>query len=112
MPPVGSFGGFSLGAMAPMQAPMSPLEGAAAAQGPTKTAGAGGFGQVLSDAVGALNEKSKSAAALQRQAATGQLADPTSAITETAEAGIYLKTAVQVRNRLVESWQELSRMPV
>jgi flagellar hook-basal body complex protein FliE len=112
MPPVGSFGAFSLGATAPMQAPMSPLEGAPEAGGATKTAGVGGFGKLLADAVSAVNEKGLTAARLQQQAASGQLADPTAAITATAESGIYMSTAVQVRNRLVESWQELSRMPV
>ena len=49
---------------------------------------------------------------LAEKAATGQLADPTVALVAVEQADLAFNTAVQIRNKLVEGWQEISRMQV
>lgn len=87
--------------------PEAPAGGAPGAVAP-----AGGFADMLGDAMGALNDKMNEASALQLAVATGQVSDPTEAITASAEAGMAFQFATQMRNRLVEGWQEISRMQV
>ncbi|MCU0306370.1 MAG: flagellar hook-basal body complex protein FliE [Thermoleophilia bacterium] len=93
---------------------IDPSAAARAAEGPRGVegaAGVGGFGDLLGQAIGRLNTDLGTSAALQRGVATGQV-DPTDAIVQTQMASIELQLAVQVRNKLVEGWQELSRMSV
>jgi len=92
--------------MAPLQTPA--IGGADASTTPA----AGGFGTLLTRAIGGLNDQVNSADRMQQLAATGQLSDPQQAIVETTKAELALSTALQVRNKLVEGWQELSRMSV
>lgn len=105
-------GGDSLVArLAPMPAPMGDIQSTA----PSATgapAGVEGFGTMLSRAVSGLNQQLTSADRLQEMAASGQLPDPTVAIVATEKADLSLRMAVQVRNRLLEGWQELSRTSV
>lgn len=120
IPPIGD--GLSVGQLqaqlAPMPAPMSPLDNlgaaqtASAAEAGGAAAGTSGFGTLLTRAVNGLQEQTQTADRLQQLAATGQLADPTEAIVATQQADLSLRLAVQVRNRLIEGWQELSRMGV
>jgi len=92
---------------------VGPMAGAAApADAPQAPASPGGFAELLGDAMGSLNDKMQEASALQQAVATGQVSDPTEAITATAEASIAFQFATQARNRLVEGWQEISRMQV
>ena len=104
-------GGALLARLEPMPAPMSalPAPGAAEVTASPQTAG---FGTLLARAARGLADQTGEADRLQELAATGQLADPTAAIIATQQASLSLDLAVQVRNRLVEGWQELSRMPV
>ena len=73
---------------------------------------AGGFAGMLSSAVSGLNDQLVGSEKLSEQAATGGLADPTVALVAVEKADLAFNTAVQVRNKLVEGWQELSRMSV
>lgn len=75
-------------------------------------AAASGFGDMLAGAVSALNGQMVGSERLSEQAATGGLPDPTVALVAVEEADLAFNTAVQVRNKLVEGWQELSRMSV
>lgn len=86
--------------------------GGGASVNPAPPAGPGSFGDTLSRAIGGLNDQMKSSDRLSEMAATGALADPTSALVEAEKADLAFNMAVQVRNRLVESWQEISRMGV
>jgi flagellar hook-basal body complex protein FliE len=97
--------------LAPMPAPMSELASPGAA-GAVAQPGTAGFGTLLTRATRGLVDQVGEADRLQQLAATGQLADPTAAIIATQQASLSLDLAVQVRNRLVEGWQELSRMSV
>jgi flagellar hook-basal body complex protein FliE len=98
----------------PMPAPMAPMNPVPKIDGGAEAGAAntGGFGQLMTRAVTGLSDQLKSADRLQEAAATGALADPTEALVATQQADIALQTAIQVRNKLVEGWQELSRMSV
>ena len=106
-----------LGPIAPLAAmPFGPIggAGAGAATGTDTPAAsaAGGFAGMLSNAVSGLNGQLVGSERLSEQAATGGLADPTVALVAVEKADLAFNTAVQVRNKLVEGWQELSRMSV
>jgi flagellar hook-basal body complex protein FliE len=94
--------------------PFGPM-GAAGVGGVGETApapAAGGFGEMLAGAISGLNGQMVGSERLSEQAATGGLADPTVALVAVEKADLAFNTAVQVRNKLVEGWQELSRMQV
>lgn len=96
-----------------MPPPMAPIDAPAVdATDPSQTPATGGFGTMLSRAVTGLVDQVQTADRMQELAATGELSDPTMAIVETTKSELALSTAVQVRNRLIEGWQELSRMQV
>jgi flagellar hook-basal body complex protein FliE len=71
-----------------------------------------GFAEMLSGAVSGLNDQLVGSERLSEQAATGGLADPTVALVAVEKADLAFNTAVQVRNKMIEAWQELSRMQV
>lgn len=79
--------------------------GARGASGPSDPAG--GFGSLLTNAIGDL-EKTQAAAAEQSQAlATGQTQDLSSVITAVQEAQLSMQLAAQVRNKAVEAYTEI-----
>jgi flagellar hook-basal body complex protein FliE len=75
-------------------------------------AAAGGFADMLSGAVAGLNNQLIGSERLAESAATGGLTDPTEALVAVEKADLAFNTAVQVRNKLIEGWQEISRMQV
>jgi flagellar hook-basal body complex protein FliE len=109
----------ALPAMPPM--PVSPLGAGPSAPGALRTTGAGvgampvgpaDFAAALADAVSGLNTRMTGAERLSEAVATGKIADPTAALVEIERADLAFQTAMQVRNKLVEGWQEISRMTV
>ncbi len=80
-------------------------QGAPAAKGPGEAAG--GFGQVLSNAIGDLQQTQEAAAAQSQALATGQTQDITSVITAVQEASLSMELAAQVRNKAVEAYSEI-----
>ena len=95
--------------------PFGPIGAADAASDATQAASGGadgGFAGMLNKAVSGLNDQLTSSEKLSEQAATGGLTDPTEALVAVEKADLAFNTAVQVRNKLVEGWQELSRMSV
>lgn len=98
-----------IGAIAPM--PFGPLGGAGDSAAATP-AGGGGFADMLSGAVSGLNGQLVGSERMAEAAATGAMADPTEALVAVEKADLAFQTAVQVRNKLVEGWQEISRMQV
>lgn len=70
------------------------------------------FAGALANAVAGLNTQMNGAERLSEAVATGQVADPTAALVAIEKADLAFNTAVQVRNRLIEGWQEISRMTV
>ncbi len=98
-----------IGALPPM--PTSPIGGTADVASGSPAAG-GGFADMLSSAVSGLNGQLTSSEKMSEDAATGGVTDPTEALVAVEKADLAFSTAVQVRNKLVEGWQELSRMQV
>lgn len=96
--------------------PLLPVGPAGALAGADRAAEAApaapGFEGMLAKAVSGLNDQMTRSERLSEMAATGALADPTSALVEVEKADLAFTTAVQVRNKLVEGWQEISRMAV
>lgn len=81
--------------------------GEPAARGVAQSDPAGGFGSMLTNAIGDL-EKTQTAAAAQSQAlATGQTQDLSSVITAVQEAQLSMQLAAQVRNKAVEAYTEI-----
>jgi flagellar hook-basal body complex protein FliE len=77
----------------------------------TKQAGAvdptGGFGSMLTNAVGNLEQTQRNAAAQAQALATGQTQDVTSVVTAVQEASLSMQLAAQVRNKAVEAYSEI-----
>lgn len=109
MPSMPSMPTAPLGALGPTASSAS--DGVRSAGG-TQSVGPADFAGALADAVKSLNTQMNGAERLSESVATGQIADPTSALVEIEKADLAFNTAVQVRNKLVEGWQEISRMTV
>jgi flagellar hook-basal body complex protein FliE len=79
--------------------------------GPQKAAApsdpAGGFGQMLTNAIGDLEQTQNAAAAQSTALATGQTQDISSVITAVQEAQLSMEFASQVRNKAVEAYTEI-----
>lgn len=88
----------------------SGMEPTTGATKPAVATGGGGFGEMLSSSINAINDQMLDAERLSEMAATGALPDPTVALVEVEKADLAFQMAVQVRNRLVESWNDLTRM--
>lgn len=85
--------------------PQQSVEPAKSAQSPNDPAG--GFGSMLTNAIGDL-EKTQNAAATQAQElATGQTNDISSVVTAVQEAQLSMQFASQVRNKAVEAYTEI-----
>jgi flagellar hook-basal body complex protein FliE len=69
-----------------------------------------GFGQLLDHVVASVDTKQQNAAALTRQVLTGESDQLHQSIIAMQEAGVAFSMMVEVRNKLVESYQELMRM--
>ena len=75
-------------------------------------AGEGGFGKMLADQIGNLNEMQASAGQQAQALATGQATDVTAVVMEIERAGLALQLATQIRNKTVEAYHEMFRMQV
>lgn len=68
---------------------------------------AGGFGSMLTDAIGDLEKTQEAAAAQSQELATGQTQDLSSVVTAVQEAQLSMQLASQVRNKAVEAYTEI-----
>ena len=73
----------------------------------------GGFDSLLTNAIGRVNETQNDASRLQK---AFELGDPTADLPRvmlaSATAQVSFKAAVEVRNRLVNAYQEIMNMPI
>jgi flagellar hook-basal body complex protein FliE len=76
--------------------------GAAAAADP-----AGGFGGMLSNAIGNLEKTQEAASTQATELATGQTQDLSSVVTAVQEAQLSMELATQVRSKAVEAYTEI-----
>lgn len=70
------------------------------------------FSSILKDKLNEVNDKQVSADNMTNQFITGDDVDVHQVMLSTQEAQMSLQLAVQIRNKIVESYQELNRMQV
>ena len=98
----------------PNDAPTGPvkLPGIALPTGDTTAVQPGGFGSVFENLVSAVDGKQKEAQAVTRDVLLGKSENLHQSMIAMQEAGVAFQLMVEVRNKVVESYQELMRMPV
>lgn len=87
-----------------------PLQGSAAvsdANGVQKT-----FGQFLQDAIGEVNQAQLHAGDMTNRFAAGEPLDVHQVMIAAQEASVALNLALQVRNKLVDGYQEIMRVNI
>lgn len=75
-------------------------------------AGAPSFGQMVKNAIGEVTELQSQSAKLTTQVATGELEDVHRAMIAGQKAKLALEFTIQVRNKVIEAYQEIMRMQV
>ncbi len=71
----------------------------------------GGFGSMVKDALETIAETQKASEQTAVKAVKGE-ADLTDVVTAVSNAEVTLQTAVTVRDRVVEAYQQVMRMPI
>lgn len=92
-------------------APISPTFNQPKAAAPTPGEG-GGFGETMSKAIDAVSESHAEADRLSVQAATGDLTAVHDFTIAATEAQLLTQLTVEVRNRAIESFNDIMRMQV
>lgn len=82
------------------------------ATGTAKAAGSDSFSSALASGINNLQDVQSKADGLTAQAATGQLTDVHDLMIASTEASLATELTVAVRNRAVESFNEIMRMQV
>lgn len=80
--------------------------------GTVAPADGGGFGKVLEKLADGVTAQQRQADALTLKAAAGEPVELHEAVLAMEQAGLSMHLALQVRNRLVEAYQEVMRMQV
>lgn len=73
---------------------------------------AGGFGQYLEQALGEVNKLQQEAEQTSAKVVTGEIEDIHQAVLAAEKAMLSLQLTIQVRNKVLEAYQEIIRMPV
>lgn len=79
------------------------LSGAAAGPSAAAATGPQSFGGALSNAIGSLEQSQNNASQAAQQLATGQLTDPTQAVTAVENASLAMDLASQIRTKLTDA---------
>jgi flagellar hook-basal body complex protein FliE len=95
----------------PYVAPTLPASAATATSGTSKTSGAA-FGDLVLDGIDRLEAVQDKSDKLAVQAATGDLDDIHDYTVAATEASVTAQLTVAVRNRALESFNEIMRMPI
>jgi flagellar hook-basal body complex protein FliE len=80
--------------------------------GPQAGAGTDGFAAVLASSLDSLQGTQKTADGLAAQAATGDLKDVHDYMIASTEAALATEMVVTIKNKAVEAFNEIMRMPV
>lgn len=93
---------------------ISPVErlGAAPLAAAAQPTGASDFAKLLGEQIEQLSRIQDAASRLQQQFAAGEVSDVNEVILAVQKADLALNFAVQLRNKVVEAYQEISRMQV
>jgi flagellar hook-basal body complex protein FliE len=110
MSPIGSVNPLQASAFTRIDAPMPKI--GLPQSSPNVAAPTEGFGQMLDGLVGAVETKSADAQALTRKVLLGDSDQLHQSVIAMQEASVAFTMMVEVRNKLVESYQELMRMQV
>ena len=110
MTPIGSINPLQTAALGRADAPLPKINLGQAA--PNTAAPAGGFGEMLDGLVGTVEAKNSAASALTRKVLLGDSDQLHQSVIAMQEASVAFSMMVEVRNKLVESYQELMRMQV
>ena len=70
------------------------------------------FGQFLTDALDNVNDLQKKADQASTDLATGRIDDISQVVIAAEKAAVALQLTIQVRNKMLESYQEMMRMQV
>lgn len=70
------------------------------------------FGRFLSEAMGKVEAAQHEAAAASQRLATGEIRDVAEVMIASEKATLALQLTVQVRNKVLEAYQEIMRMQV
>lgn len=70
------------------------------------------FGTVLKDAINSVNEAQNQSDLMTNKLVSGQDVDLSDVMITAQKASVTLNTALQVRNKAVEAYQEIMRMTV
>jgi flagellar hook-basal body complex protein FliE len=110
-----SIPGVSLSAQMPPLPPLPPTPSVSPGQS-TAVGGATGagtdFGSTLADAMDKLGALQANSDDLATKVATGELKNPHEYLMAAQEASIATQTAVAVRNKALEAFNEIMRMPL
>lgn len=110
MSPIGSVNPLSPAALGRIDAPLPKIGVAPGASGLPKPAE--GFGQMLDGLVATVEGKQQAAQELTRRVLLGESDQLHQSVIAMQEASVSFGLMVEVRNKLVESYQELMRMQV
>jgi flagellar hook-basal body complex protein FliE len=108
MSPIGSVNPLASSALTRVDAPAPKIQ--LNPQGPATVPPAGGFGQMLDGLVSTVDAKENAAQAVTRKVLLGETDQLHQSVIAMQEASVAFSMMVQVRNKLVESYQELMRM--
>ena len=105
----------ALGGVSPVGVnPAQPLSlvpgGAAGALGPTSASGGSDFGNLLTNAINQLSGIENNTTNLVTRAAAGDNVDIHDVMIATQTESLAFSTAVQVRNKLVDAYQQVMQM--
>ncbi|MGE0340599.1 MAG: flagellar hook-basal body complex protein FliE [Xanthobacteraceae bacterium] len=87
------------------------LQRAANGVTPSKTKGDSGFGQMLQNVIGDMANKGHQMDAKALAAANGK-GDLVDVVTAVAETEVAVETLVSVRDRMIQAYEEIMRMPI
>jgi flagellar hook-basal body complex protein FliE len=88
------------------------IGGVSDAAAPASSGGSASFANMLTDKIGSLNDLQNQAADQSQALATGKATDVASVVSTVEQAALSMQLAVQVRNKVVDAYQELMRMQV
>ncbi|MCW2924449.1 MAG: fliE [Thermoleophilia bacterium] len=108
---IGGIGAGIGGGLTPL---LDQIKGATKATGATEgtegTSGAGSFADVLKSKLTDLNASQNDASKASEDMATGRVDDVAQTMLRIEQANVSLQMATQVRNKVIESYQEIMRM--
>ena len=70
------------------------------------------FGQILTDALGDVNKLQQNASQASMNLASGKIQDVSEVVIASEKATVALQLTLQIRNKIVEAYQEVMRMQV